>query len=177
MDIFDFFKDAYYKELDLKNNINNSISFPVAINSIFIGAFFYFLINFKYSCHFFLLISLIVFSIHYCISTLLSIYHIIRSYLNTFSKGYNYEYLPRSELIYNFYNRLKSFYQDNDFEKVEKDCEGWLISAFASATNTNRDCNSMKIHHIYMAKKFLLYSFIFLVFILIIFIINYFKHT
>jgi len=187
---FDFYKDAYFNELNLKDNINNSLSIPIGIIIVLWGALFYLLISFNYDCKVWQIAFFGLFSFTFLISGIISVVYIIKSYSNVL-KGHKYGYLPSLDKILAYQIGLKEYainvltsvtptnllddrHYMREEEKANKEFEDWLVREMANITSVCQKSNRKKLWYIYRAKIFLVIALISLLITALPYSLNFF---
>lgn len=163
MDLFDFYKEVYYKELDKKDEINNSLSIPMSIASAMFAGFFFMATTFCYTeslcLPFILLISLS------CLLLLIAVWYLFRAYNDSGIDGfYSYRALTNTEELANFYELLKEYHIEIKSEKAEddarKDFREELMKQMISHTSVNQKNNAAKLEYFRLCRKYLLFCMI-----------------
>ncbi|MFT3824886.1 MAG: hypothetical protein QM731_13265 [Chitinophagaceae bacterium] len=176
MNRFDYYKDVYFRELDKKDAINNSLSLPIGLITALIASVFYLLSNFDYKFSYpisgvFLLLVIIA-----VIQLAISIYHLIKSY-NGFPDKYNYLLLPDNDVVEKYYADLKAYYATTGVDNSDKDLEEYLVKEMAKNTGENQRNNLRKTKFSYNCEKFLIRSLIFIIISLPFFVYDYSMKT
>lgn len=174
MDRFDYYKEVYYKELENRNDINNSLSLPIGLITGMIAGLFYFLTAFNYKYSVWLsafFISVVVISV---INLVFSIYYLIQAYCKI-TKGYDYSILADSSVIDSYYLELKNYYSKHlaPNTNADEESKNYLISEMVRNTDDNQKNNKEKGKHRYNCEKYLIISFIALTTAIPFFTLNY----
>lgn len=171
MNRFDFFQKHYFFELERRHKITSSLSIPVGVLVVLIGAITYLLNNYQFeqdlysfAIAFFLLCSII--------SAIFTIIYLFRSYWS-----YVYQYLSSPTEYKQYYDELVTYYQENDTEDYERlakrDFEEALSENYASATDLNWRNNNRKSATLHKANTSLVWLVIFTFISFVIFYIKY----
>jgi hypothetical protein len=170
---FEFYKEFYFKELDVRNEINNSLSLPIGLISGLVAGVFYLLTNFDCKCSTWLTVLFGAAIIAALIFLVVSIYHLIKAY-SDFPKGYDYNVLPDINDIEDYRQQLTLFYDDiTSTEMVDKEMSDYILSEMISNTGGNQKNNKRKMKYRYNCEKYLITSFIMVCISLPFFCFNY----
>lgn len=160
MNLLEFYKEQYYKEIERKNEINNSFASPIGVITAIIVAIYYSLTSFDYDIRgawvpiFFLLLTV-------CICFLaISLYHLSTG-LSKYPEGYDYAFLPRTVELDKYYRDLKEYYKQSGSEDMsDAEFENFLVSELIKCTTINQINNDIKLGHRFYSIRFLILSFI-----------------
>lgn len=171
---FEFYKENYFKELDKRNEINNSLSLPIGLITAIVAGIFYLLTNFDYKYSLFLAL---IFSATILISLcflIISVYHLIKAY-SDFPKAYYYAILPDTNEIENYYQELKKFYSSNTSvtDTSEQEVENHILTEMIKNTGENQKNNKRKSKFRYDCEYYLIATLISICLVLPFFGINY----
>ena len=187
---FDFYKEFYFKELDRRDEINNSLSLPIGIITALFAGIFYLFTNFDYSSetslilinicsckltYQILLISLFVLSILTgTIFLCIAIYHLIKSY-SDFPNGYQYEVLPDTNQIDLYEKQLKDYYTKELGTDIisKEEVKSYVLSEMIRNTGVNQVNNKRKWKFKYHCEYYLITSVCIIGISLLLFIVNY----
>lgn len=178
---FEIFKDVYYKELERKNELEESLMLPVGIITALSTGFFYLVSNFNYQCHSWLRMIFIIFAFSALSLIITTIYQLIRAY-NNFTFGYKYHYIPYSTDIEQYYSDLIHYFKDKKhteeraIKETNKIIEQFFIDEFIKKSDLNCYNNDKKQSHSYKARIFLIFALISIFILVIPFGINYYKY-
>lgn len=171
---FEFYKENYFKELDKRNEINNSLSLPIGLITAIVAGIFYLLTNFdyKYSLSLTLIFSSTIL-ISLCFLTI-SVYHLIKAY-SDFPKAYYYSILPDTNEIDNYYQELKKFYSSNTgvTDISEQEVENYILNEMIKNTGKNQKNNKRKSKFRYDCEYYLIATLISICLVLPFFGVNY----
>lgn len=115
MNKFELYKNMYHYELDTKEKINSRISSPIAIMTLFIGGFGYFI---KYISKIEKVPKPYIYYLLLIIYTVILILIIIFTLLIFFK--YSYKYFPARD-VWDFDLEVEKYYDDN-YEKYFSEC-------------------------------------------------------
>lgn len=175
------YKDIYYKELERKNQLEDSLILPVGIITALSTGLFYLVTNFNYKCIFPLKIFFILFVFVTLIFIIITIYQLIRAY-NNFTFGYEYHYIPYSTEIEQYYVDLIAFFKvekksnDNAIIEANKVIEQFFIKEFIEKSDFNCYNNDKKQSHSYKARVFLIFALISIFILLFPYGVDYYKY-
>jgi hypothetical protein len=173
MDRFDFYKEQYYKEIERKNDISNSLSTSIGIISALIAGLFYSITSFDFSLGLLLAISFILILIIIIFFLSISIYHLIKAFSN-FHNGFFYAYLIDTDDLDQYYKGLRSFYeQNNETDKSDEDLKEYILSEIIKATGINQKINKSKIFNRFLCHKYMIFAFLTMYILTILFGINF----
>jgi len=134
---FEYYKENYYRELNIKSEINNSLSLPIGIISGIIAGMFYLFSNFDFRYAGLLNAIFILFLSLDFIFLIISIYYLIKAY-SDFPKGYEYALLPDTNEIDLYETQLKTYYSDNKIlDKSKDDVKEYILSQMIMNTGQN----------------------------------------
>lgn len=174
MNQFDFYKEFYFKELDSRSDINNSLSLPIGLITALVAGNFYLLTNFdyKYSLLFTLFFTIIIMSGLFFLSA--SVYQLIKSY-SDFPRGYKYLILADTNDLENYNQKLKDFHAQNpDSEGTSyQEFEDYILGELIKNTDANQKNNKRKYNFRYNCEKYLITAFVAIYISLPFFAINY----
>lgn len=174
MNRYEFFKELYFKELDKRNEINNSLSLPIGLITAVVAGIFYLLTNFDYRYYFIITILFSVAVIAAISFLVASIYHLIKAYTD-FPKGYEYSLIADANDIEDYYKQLKEFYSVNpsSINTADHELESYVLTEIIKNTDDNQKNNKRKNKFRYNCEKYLIAAFILLCLSLPFFGINY----
>ena len=159
MNRFDFYKEFYFKELDSRNELNNSLSLPIGLITAFIAGLFYLVTNFNYTYSTLLTLLFLVslaFGLGYLVA---SIYNLIKAYTD-YPRGYTYSILADTNDIDSYYQELKKFYADSQQpDTTDKEFEEYILHEIIKNTGDNQKNNKRKNKFRYNCEKNLIASF------------------
>ncbi len=173
---FDFYKEFYFKELDKRNEINNSLSLPIGLISALVASNFYLITNFDFKYQAWLSISFSTLLVIGLLLLIFSIFHLIKAY-NDFPKGYEYILIPDTTEIDKYYNELKEYYKNNSslLDTSDIEVEDYLLNEMIKNTGENQKNNKRKYKFRYNCEYYLIACFITLCLSATLFSINYAK--
>ncbi len=159
-EVFEFYKELYFFELDRRDRLNSAVALPVAVLTLIVGAIVYYLDNFPASDTLAGIIFLVLLGAVMA-STSLAIFHLIRG-------RYNYEYyhLPRTSDIDEYRFDLKKCYEEagegisGEFEEAFLD---FLIGEFVLAGHVNAGNNKTKSGELHKSINFIIGALVSLV--------------
>ena len=178
---YEIYKDVYYKELERKNQLEDSLMLPVGIVTALSTGLFYLVTNFNYKCNSYLKYIFIVLVIISLIFIIITIYQLIRAY-NNFTFGYEYHYLSYSAEIEKYYSDLIDFFKSKKHSKEKtviesnKIIEQFFIDEFITKSDFNCYNNDKKQSHSYKARVFLIFALITIFILVFPYGINYYKY-
>lgn len=147
MDRFEFYKEQYYKELDRKNEITNSLNMPIGILTVFVATLFYLLASFKYSNSNILFYIFIIFTLFVVVFLIVSVYHLIKA-LSNLHNGYLYAYLNDTDDLEEYRVNLMQYYSSIGSEDIsEKEFEEYIEKELIKSTGINQKNNKLKTFH------------------------------
>ncbi|MFZ7116409.1 MAG: hypothetical protein ACO1G9_13595 [Bacteroidota bacterium] len=174
MEIREFYKETYYKELERRDEINNSLSTPIGLIIALIAAHFYLLTNFEYfqPSNYTILFQFL--SISSCILLIISIFNLILAYTG-FHGGYKYDYLADVGDIEKYIQSLITYHgnTNNSGDLIQQDFDDYLYAAFVNATDQNQKRNKLKSKARYRCLKYLIWSFVLMAISILPYIYNY----
>lgn len=181
MDRNSFLLEWYYKEVERKNHLENSLNIPIAVLTALVAGIYYVIVNFNYSAENVILkwsfIGIIFSTMLFWIK---SIYFAFKSYSN-FRSGYDYQEFPNANFIKDAEVDCKKYYDDNknDLEPditVEKLVANNIEETFSSCVNNYIENNDKKTKELYKCKVKLVNCVATILVSLILFGINYIRH-
>lgn len=176
-----FLLEWYYKEVERKNHLENSLNIPIGVLTALIAGIYYLVVNFNYSVENILVKWIFLFAI---ILTMFfwikSIYFAFKSYSN-FRSGYEYKDFPNANFIRDEEINCKKFYDENKNDldadvTVAKLVEDNIEEVLSTCVNNYIENNDKKTAELLKCKVHLLYCIITIFGSLIFFGINYIKH-
>ncbi len=159
MEEFNFYRDNYLFEFEMKEKLEKSASSSIAV-LVILGSIVSLFINeirnieFNYIAIIFL--SLLSLS---GLFFLLSLYFIIRALYN-----HEYMYMPTSSQLKKYSEELIDYYleEENPKEKANKDLEEYIIGEYAVNAHTNFQNNGRKSAFIHLANTYIIVTIILL---------------
>ncbi|WP_016755988.1 hypothetical protein [Leptospira santarosai] len=152
-----YFKEAYYKEIERNEMLSNGFNYPASIIPVLIGVIIAFLIDtmpINVSCN---NISTIIFLAFLGLGSLFLIAGIY--YLYKFQTHFEYYYLQNSDLIRDYLDGLESHYSNlkpiKREKKVIEDMETYLLEEFIKCSNKNAENNDTKSYYLLLTKRFI----------------------
>lgn len=151
-------KESYYRELDRKSSLTNSLALPIGISTVIAGGYAYVVTAVaNITTRFEITIACLSTLAGFCL--LAAVYFICRSYL-----GYTYKHMPtvfemreyRRNLV-NFHNEKENAQECADAETME-----YYIDKLASTAHDNTRNNDAKSGYLYLANRSLVVSLGFL---------------
>jgi heme/copper-type cytochrome/quinol oxidase subunit 4 len=176
MNIFEFYKELYFHEIDRKERLDSSVSIPITIITAIIAVMYFLISNFDYTLGISLSISFIITIVITLIFLIISIYQLLILY-NNLSSGYKYSYFPFVSDLNKYQNELRDYYSDLGEDKAKGDSEfnEYLKDNIIKHIDYNIIRNDSRSLTLYKTKKYLLFALLFLFLTLIPFGINYFQ--
>lgn len=167
---FDFYKELYYKELERKKALNDSLTLPIGVITGVIAWLFYFYNNYYNKSD--LAIPTWVFIIYLLSLTalILSVLFLILSYFEPKFKRKKYFITSAYDYYYiDFADKYENFYKENNSKQNKtEDLEELLIEHFISCSQYNTSLNDRKTARLLRTKLFLVsslaFSFVLLIF-------------
>lgn len=165
---YEFYKELYYHEMDIKDKIGNRINFSFGLTSILVGGVAYcyqkYLEFIPESVN---LTIVIIFGL-LILAFLFSAYYIIRSFF-----GYSYDYIAPAREIEEGYKQYRTFYDENKESymkfnlnietELKKSFTGNIIQNYISATTKNREQNINKSKYLRKYSISILFVLFFIV--------------
>jgi hypothetical protein len=160
MDTFSYYKDSYFYELQRKDQLNGSLSFPVGIVTLLGGlaAIIAKAVSWPPDYNERVLLIFLALSV-LCLAS--ACFYLVRSYW-----GHPYRYMPFSEDLLNFEATLKNYY--NKTGKNEEDAKtlttreltAYVVSEYAANAKFNAQSNERKSAAIFKANAFVISAMI-----------------
>jgi hypothetical protein len=156
MNLDELYKEHYFFEINRKHELTKELNIPIGVLTILGGAIIYFFNEIprivglaRFVLVIFLIASLVFF--------LLTIYFLIRSYY-----GYTYRYLPTSEELRDYRERLEQYYQteSHNLAGIDAEMESYIRAAYARCAHKNTINNDSKSGYLYKANGFLILTLI-----------------
>lgn len=158
MDTFAFHKENYFFEIERKDKLNSSLTFPVGIIALMVGAISVMAKaislppsdNQKF---------LIVFLLLAGICLVISCYYLVRTYW-----GHPYSYMPYSSELLDYRTRLYEFYIDSGKSPQEagdaanNGLDAYVTDQYASDATFNAKTNNTKSAILFKANAFIIAS-------------------
>jgi len=166
MEKFNFYKEYYFKELDGRNEINNSLSVPIGLISALVAGDFYLLTNFDYGFSLWQTVWFLIAIVGGIAMLIASVYNLIMAYAN-FPRGYEYLLIPDTEVIEQYFQELKNYYMANPNlpDTSEAEVEHFILSEMIKNTGANQKSNKSKNKFRYQCEYWLIASVIALCFL------------
>lgn len=140
-------REMYYFEHEQKNKIDTSLSIRTALLGILIGVFTYVTLNLPdYSCSTISRTFYILYFLTY-IPIILTIFFIFKTLV---SREYRYAYLPEPEDIKQYFDNLRSHYEDEFYQResredlLREDYYKFFINRFSEEATVNTFINARK---------------------------------
>ncbi len=181
MNRISFLLEWYYKEIDRKNQLENSLNIPISVLTALVAGIYYLIVNYKYTDENSVLkwLFIVIISIS-AIFWMISICCIFFSY-NKFYKGYDYNDFPHANFIKEEEDKMKKYYDDNKRKldrdvTIEKLVQNNVEKILSGCIDNYIANNDKKTKGLYFCKVFLIHCIIAIFFSLILFGINYLKN-
>jgi hypothetical protein len=177
-DKFEFYKDFYFKELDKRNEINNSLSLPIGIITTLIAGVFYLSTNFNYDCqslgHIIVAFIFVILVVTGIVFLIVAVYDLVKSYTD-FPKGYEYFLLPDTNEIDDYEKKLQEYYSKNPEmpNTANEEVKEYILSEMIKNTGQNQVNNKRKSKFRYLCEKNLIISLMIITASFLLFIANY----
>jgi len=143
---FDLVKEHYFFELTRKQQLESSLTLPVAVLTGLGGIVFSLAQSFRYGLN----LKSYVFTGSLIMAALclaLTFYYLIRA-----THRFNYELVPASVDLLNYYEKSQEYYRSIGAPyRADQDFEAELKDAYASASSKNRQNNISKAGYLYKA--------------------------
>ena len=160
MDEFNFYKDNYKFEFEVKEKLDKSAATSITILIILgsiISLFLNKACNIELSCFSLLFLLPLLLSIMFY---LLSLYFILKALYN-----YVYMYMPTSSQLNKYHHDLKLHYEisGNVENKAQKEWEEYIIEEYAFDAHINFENNGRKSGFIHLSNTFIISTIILLI--------------
>ena len=173
MDNLEFYKEQYYKEIERKNDISNSLATPIGIISALVAGLFYSLTSFYFTLNAIIVYFFIFILIVVLIFLSISIIHLIKAF-SDIQNGFNYAYLIDTDDLDNYHKLLKEYYkQTNTTDISDAEFKDYVLSELIKSTGINQKNNKSKIKHRYLCHKYMIRAFFTMCILTISFGINF----
>ena len=156
MDRFEFYKERYYNEEEIKRSLDAALNFPIGFGSSLIVLAYYLFDN---SDQFQNRILTICFELSLFISVvyiLLSFFYLFMSYIKL-PKGFPYGYWPNAEKTEEYYQALLKTH-NNDATIADKEFEEESLKKCVEVVNFNFTQNTTRIEFVRRGKVLLFYG-------------------
>lgn len=170
-----FYKQFYDHEHERRIEIDKSVSFPTSLLTFIIGGTLY-LFETKGSVmiakgSFFLNLSIIILTVSFVTTMILTIGFLMRMFINTFKK---YQYLPSPlnlrEREIELFKHYLQYYRATKIKKpkvkakkqAKKQFNNDLLNYYTKYASLNQKLNDSRIKDFYASKNFLILSIIFI---------------
>lgn len=159
MQPFDFSQKHYFLELERRHQITSSLSIPIGVLALLIGAITFLASNFNFD---FSTLSVIfgVFLLGSISSSIVTVIQLFRSYWS-----YEYQYLASPIDYKQYYDSLVSYYKENSDRDANshasKDFEETLSQNYAEAATINWRNNNQKSATLHKANTSLVWLVVF----------------
>jgi len=173
MDNLEFYKEQYYKEIERKNDISNSLATPIGIISALVAGLLYSLTSFDFSLNTTLVVIFLLTLIVVLFFLAISIFHLITAF-SDFHNGFNYAYLIDTDDLGGYHKQLKDYYaQTKTTDTSDVEFKEYILSEFIKSTGINQKNNKSKIKHRYLCHKYMINTFLTMCILTIPFGINF----
>ncbi|SOE21239.1 hypothetical protein SAMN06298216_1709 [Spirosomataceae bacterium TFI 002] len=170
-DRLNFYKELYFKEIDKRQGLNNSISVPITLIAGSFSVLFYLATQWKPSVvHGTVAILFLVSIVLAFVCTLISVYFVVKFYSNS-NAGYVTIELAKANEMEEYYKSLEK-HHDGDKEKANIDFTQWLISELVTCTAAYQVANDKKSTDFFGFKKAIFYTLIWIVIATLVFCLN-----
>lgn len=166
MDRFEFYKELYFKELERKENLNNSLSTPITLITGGIVVIYFFLSVFDFTISVWLSITFILLLSANSIVLIFSSFFLASAYAKVipFSKPYGYLYMADPISLEDYYKSLIEYYQkigqkDHLEEISGKDLETHVNELLCEYTKSNSEQNDRKTLKMTRSKRCIMIGF------------------
>ena len=172
MDNLEFYKEQYYKEIERKNDISNSLATPIGIISALVAGLFYSLTSFNFTLNAILVVVFIL-TLIVILFLSISIFHLIKAF-SDIQNGFNYAYLIDTDDLDKYHKELKEYYkQTNTTDISDEEFKDYVLSELIKSTGINQKNNKSKIKHRYLCHKYMIRAFLTMCILTISFGINF----
>lgn len=164
--LLEFYKGLHERELDRRDQLNNSISTPIGLISAIFGALFYFVANLHGHPFCVPVITFLFAAFFSLFFLILTIWFLVKFYNNGTKSGFEYSGLPYAKNLNKYYIELKEHFQEeegyNEAENQYADInfKQGLIEYYVDVVDNNAFINDQKAEYFYKAKKYLIFSII-----------------
>lgn len=173
MEEWEFYKEQYYKEIERKSEISNSLTTPIGLISALLAVIFYLITAFSYSINRTCLILFLIIVVIVLFFLSISTYHLIKAF-SDFHNGYKYAYLIDTDELDKYCQELKEYYNSSNLpDNSTIDFNDYLLKEFIKATGINQKNNKSKIYHRFLCHKHMINGFMALCLLMVPFGINY----
>lgn len=141
-EMFNYYKECYYFEVQHKDSINARIAIPIGVMPFIIAADIYIINNLKYITPYWKLMALIT-VVLFSIGIILTVFFIFKTLYN-----HKYGYTSSPLDIYNYKKSLiKEGYEQ---EIIENEITDFLSEQFIEYSTKNRNANFIKVYYLRM---------------------------
>lgn len=181
----EFYKEIHQNELNRKNDIDSSVSFPTTLLTLLIGGGLYLFkkenFDLQKEDNQYILYGIIFLTCLFILAIIMAIGLLMRMYLNKFRK---YKYLPLSsdlkkrenELYEHYKNHFSLTEQSNPKKKAltysKSEFKKDLLNYYIDFSTNNQLVNDERLKDYYKSRKYLMFSIILIALIGILIIIK-----
>jgi hypothetical protein len=176
MSRLDLYKELYFKEVEKKDALNDSLNLPFGLISALLAVWFYYSVNYDYkfnSCIFYIFIICLFISL---ILLIVAVFFLLKSYINLF-RDYRYSILPAVDEIDRYYVQLVEWYKENKgtVQDADNEFEEYLVDIYRDASSNDSHENIRRSENFIFGKVFLYCSIVGLLITSLCFGYNYYK--
>ncbi|MCB0395865.1 MAG: hypothetical protein KDD36_04400 [Flavobacteriales bacterium] len=177
MNLFEFFKELYFKENDRKLELQNALNIPIITVTAIVSILFYFVTTFSYGKDSYCLNAIfVILSIGTALVLLFSIIHITRSYTGIWT-GYDYSYVAGAKKLQDWYGDLMQYYNERNgtISDINEAFKQGVLNKFTESIDKNRLINDLKFKYLFRAKQGLVIAVYLTMATSIVYLSNFFQ--
>lgn len=171
-DILNFYKELYYKEIERKEQITNSLNIQIGVITGFLTIQFYLITNYNFTKDILAFLFSFASSVTLTLS-LISIYYLFLTYSN-FLKGHSSSGFQTAKEIEDYRNKLINHYR-NDNDSICNEFKSYLIDEYKLHYDSSIAVNDKKVKFLFLSKKYSILGLIIIMISAILFLINFFN--
>lgn len=139
--LYEFYKELYFHEIEVREQLNTRIQIPVALIASLAGALAFMLLKLDEKVDGWMIIVFVIFLAISVVMLIVSAYFLIRTWVN-----HTYSFLPTASKTENYRKELIKTYEgyDNDNDYVEQYLHEYLCDYFINCSSKNTNVNDRR---------------------------------
>lgn len=163
MNLYDFYREHYFFEIERKDKLNSSLSLPIGIVALLAGVVSVVVksVSLPLSANEIILLGLLTCT---AFSLVISCFFLIRAYW-----GHSYKYLPYSKELYEFHKNLTTYYVSSGHPHETADAQSkselteHVLVQYTDDATFNAQANNKKSAILFQANRYIVAALVFLV--------------
>ena len=137
--LFEFYKELYFHEIEVREQLNARIQIPVALIASLAGALTFMLLKLDEQVTGWMVIGFVFFLVLSVVMLIVSAYFLIRTWVN-----HTYSFLPTASKTEDYRQELIRTYEGYDEDYVEQYLHKYLCDYFINCSSKNTNVNDQR---------------------------------